>query len=236
VSSVEEISFIDSGLDATPTLDARGGYDTMAGDTYASDVFEESPVVDAGNLCPPPATLPIDGGGFCTGGQPCYPAPPDGGICYGVPANGTSETSVEIWVQDTGAPGGGWRIPLAIHTPATFGGHTYEDRGDGLFGQGNGIYGDIIIARDGVADWMGFHFDGLAAYHGGGVWDWPAALTVSQRLSGVLVAVGRRFSITRVGPPCPPYNSGGTYTFLAEDPPRDCTFGVDILSFVIPGQ
>ncbi len=143
---------------------------------------------------------------------------------------------MEIWVADAAAPQGGWRVTLAGSVPVTVGGHTYLDQQDGLVGTGgNGIYGDIYVTRDGQARWVGFHFEGFAAYQGGGVWDWPATVTVSSATGSTPATFGRHYTITRSGT-CP-LTSAGTYTFVADDPPRVCASGlaVDLLSFTQPG-
>jgi hypothetical protein len=172
-----------------------------------------------------------DGGAHCA--VSCDPGRPDGGICYGVPPYNAAHTSMAIWVEDSSAPSGGWRVTLSGSGAVTAGGHSYEDRGDGLVGTGgNGVYGDLFVARDGQAQWTGFHFEGFAAYQGNGVWDWPATLTVSQ--SGASAATfGRHYTISRGSPAC---GASSSYAVVADEPPRACANGVDLLSFVLPGN
>lgn len=190
---------------------------------------------DGGALCSLPTRGIPDGGARCS--TSCDPARPDGGICYGVPSYNAATTSVQIWVEDLAAPQGGWRVTLAGAVPVTVGGHTYVDQLDSLVGTGgNGVFGDIFVARDGQAKWMGFHFEGYAAYQGNGVWDWPATVTVSNPTTLLPATFGRHYTITRAGPPCPP-NNAGTYTFAADEPPRVCAVGwdIDLLAFTLPG-
>jgi hypothetical protein len=127
-------------------------------------------------------------------------------------------------------------VPSSTNMPVTLGGHTYENRGDGLFGSGGGIYGDVVVARDGVTNWIDFHATGFATYRGGGVWDWPATLTVSENGAPSGGAFGRRYTVTRIGPACPPFQSAGIYIFAAEQPPRACALGVDLVNLVLPGE
>jgi hypothetical protein len=176
-----------------------------------------------------------EGGVRCAQEPSCDPERPEGGTCYGVPGYGALVTNVEIWVADPSAPGGGWKVVLSASTPVTLGGHTYQNRGDGLFGSGGGIYGDVVVARDGVANWIDFHATGFAAYRGGGIWDWPATMSVSEN-GAPAVTFGREYTVTRTGSACPPFRSAGLYTFVAEQPPRACAFGVDLVSFVLPGE
>jgi hypothetical protein len=178
-----------------------------------------------------PAGIP-DGGVRCGSSSACDPPRPDGGVCYGRPITNAATSSFTIWVEDAAAPAGGWRVTLSGTAPVTAGGHSYQDMQEGLIGGGgNGVYGDLYVARDGQAQWTGFHFEGFAAYQGGGAWDWPATLTLSRAGVAAPATVGRRYAITRAGTGC----SGGTYTYAAEDPPRACAFGVDLLGIVLSG-
>ena len=177
-----------------------------------------------------PTGIP-DGGVRCASSSPCAPRP-DGGVCYGTPITNAATSSFTIWIEDSAAPAGGWRVTLAGITPVTVGGHSYQDMQEGLIGTGgNGVFGDLYVARDGQAKWTGFHFEGFATYQGGGAWDWPATLTVSRAGAAAPATVGRHYAITRAGSGC----SSGTYTYAADDPPRACAFGVDLLAIVLPG-
>ena len=186
---------------------------------------------DGGMVCAVPAGIP-DGGVHCGSSSPCDPPRPDGGVCYGTPITTASTISFTIWIEDAAAPAGGWPVTLAGITPVTVGGHSYQDMQEGLIGTGgNGVFGDLYVARDGQAKWTGFHFEGFAAYQGGGAWDWPATLRVSRAGAATPATVGRHYAITRAGSGC----NGGTYTYKADDPPRACAFGVDLLGIVLPG-
>ena len=185
---------------------------------------------DGGLVCAVPPGIPA-GGVYCGSSNGCAPRP-DGGVCYGRPTTNAATISFTIWIEDPAAPNGGWPVTLAGISPVTVGGHSYQDMQEGLIGGGgNGVYGDLYVARDGQAKWTGFHFEGFAAYQGGGAWDWPATLTVSRAGAAAPAVVGRHYAITRAGSGC----SSGTYTYTADDPPRACAFGVDLLGIVLPG-
>jgi len=190
---------------------------------------------DGGPVCSAPDPV-LDGGVRCGSSSLCDPPHPDGGVCNSVPPTNAATTSFTIWVDDSTAPGGGWRVTLAASTPVTAGGHSYQDMGEGLVGTGgNGIFGDLYVARDGQAKWTGFHLEGWPLFHGGGVWEWPATLTVSRAGVAAPAVVGRHYTISRAAPTCPGGNSA-TYTFAAEEPARACAFGVDLLSITFPGS
>jgi hypothetical protein len=192
-------------------------------------VADSHPDGAAATCAPPPSGFP-DGGAHCA--SVCDPSRPDGGVCYGVPSYNPANISMELWVEDASAPGGGWRVALGSAAAVTVGGHGYQDRADGLVGTGgNGVFGDLFVARDGQAKWTGFHFEGFAGYQGNGVWDWNATLTVSRSGAASPMTIGRHYRITRSSSAC---NAAGTYTFVADDPPRACAFGVDLLSFALP--
>jgi hypothetical protein len=179
-----------------------------------------------------------DAGATCgSSSHLCDPPKPDGGFCREVPSTNAATTSFTIWVEDPAAPDGGWHVTLpGSASGVSAGGHTYTDLGDGLVGGGgNGIYGDVFVARDGQAKWTGFHMEGWPRFRGGGLWDWPAVLTVSRAGTTATATVGRHYTITRMATACP---GGGpvTYVFTADDPPRACAFGVDLLSMTFPGS
>src|SRR3954469_257114 len=185
---------------------------------------------DGGLVCAVPPGIP-DGGVRCASSSPCAPRP-DGGVCYGTPLTNAATTSFTIWIVDAAAPAGGWSVTLAGITPVTAGGHSYQYMQEGLIGTGgNGVFGDLYVARDGQAKWTGFHFEGFASYQGGGAWDWPATLTVSRAGAAAPATVGRHYAVTRTGSGC----NSGTYTYAADDPPRACAFGIDLLAIVLPG-
>ena len=220
------------------SFDALDGAVTDARDAPISDARDAlgSDAADSGPSCAAPALpgLP-DGGVRCGTSSPCDPPRPDGGDCYSIPPfNGASIASA-IWVDDPAATGGGTRIAFTLGQPVTVGGHTYMDTGNGLVGTGgNGIYGDAVIARDGDTKWTSFHFEGPALYRGASVWDFEATMTITRAGAPRATVIGRRYAITRAGSACG--TGTGTYTFAAEEPPRACAFGVDLLSLTLPGS
>jgi len=213
------------GHDA-PLADAR--------DAPLSDAADDS--VGGGPSCAAPALPGVpDGGVRCGTSSPCDPPRPDGGDCYSMPPFTAASVASAIWVDDAAATGGGYRIAFTIGKSVTVGGHTYMDTGNGLVGGGgNGIFGDAVIARDGDTRWTTFHFEGPALYRGAGVWDFEATMTITRTGAPRATVIGRRYAIARTGPACGSGN--GTYTFAAEEPPRACAFGVDLLSLTLPGS
>jgi hypothetical protein len=177
-----------------------------------------------------------DGGASCgSSAGVCDPPRTDGGVCRQVPIINAANLSLTIWIEDSAAPGGGWQVTLTGSASVSAGGHTYQDLDDGLVGTGgNGIYGDLFVARDGQSKWTGFHMEGWPLFHGGGIWDWPAVLTVSRAGSTTPATVGRHYTITRTGAGCP--SGSATYTFTADNPPRACAYGVDLLAATFIGQ
>jgi hypothetical protein len=186
-----------------------------------------------GALCPVPDALPDGGLVRCSSSSPCEP-PPAGG-CQSVPITNAAWLSFTFWVEDPAAPDGGWRVALTGPTPVTAGGHSYQDLAEGLVGSGgNGVFDDLYVARDGQAKWTGFHLEGWPNFHGAGAWDWPATVTVSRAGAAAPATVGRHFTIARSATSCPTTTSV-TYAFTADEPPRACAFGVDLLSITFPG-
>jgi hypothetical protein len=224
-------------------LDARDGAPNDGRDGSMSDGLlsdaADAPISDAddgGRSCavPPVPGVP-DGGLRCGTSSLCDPPRPDGGDCYSVPSLTAATIASAIWVDDPAASGGGYRVAVTIGKPVTVGGHTYLDSGDGLVGTGaNGIYGDAVITRDGDTKWTTFHFEGPALYRGAGLWDFEATMTITRSGAPRATVIGRHYAITRTGSACSSGN--GTYTFAAEEPPRACAFGVDLLSLTLLGQ
>ena len=141
-------------------------------------------------------------------------------------------TSFDIWVADASAPAGGWRITLPLNSSSTAGGHTYKYGTGSLTGSGaNGIYGDADFDVDGKSNQIQFHYEGCPQPTGQGTWDRTAALTITNlTCQGCSpVTVGRHFTITQSTG-----DGGTTFTFIADEPPRDCGDGVDLLRIVLP--
>jgi hypothetical protein len=219
-------------------LDARDGSRTDAPVMDASD-GGDAPVSDAadgGPSCAAPGVAGVpDGGVRCGTSSMCDPPRPDGGDCYSIPPYIAASIASAIWIDDPSAPGGGHRINFTLSNPVTVGGHMYRDTGDGLVGVGgNGIFGDAVFARDGDTKWTSFHFEGPALYRGAGVWDFDATITITRAGAPRPTVIGRHYTITRTGPACG--SGSGTYTFAAEEPPRACAFGVDLLSLTLSGS
>jgi len=216
------------------SFDAHDGAATDARDAPISDAADGG--TDSGPSCAAPAMPGFpDGGVRCGASSLCDPPRPDGGDCYSIPPFNAASVASAIWVEDPAATGGGYRIAFTLGKPVTAGGHTYMDTGNGLVGTGgNGIYGDAVIARDGDTKWTTFHFEGPALYRGGSVWDFEATVTITRAGAPRATVIGRRYAITRTGAACGSGN--GSYTFAAEEPPRACAFGVDLLSLTLPGS
>jgi hypothetical protein len=214
-------------------LDAGAGSSGQDGAT-AQDAMAADDGAAVNSGCPPAALAQPDGG-FCPHEAPCDLPPADASACYDAPTVLSVDESFDIWVEDPAAPGGGWRITLVPMRPVTVGGHTYEDLAEGLTGSGvAGLYGDLFVAVDGVPQAIHFHYEGVARYQGSAAWDWPAAVTRTRPGCDACApaSIARRYSIVRSGP-CP--SMRGTYTFTAEEPPRGCGFGVDLVRMVFPG-
>jgi hypothetical protein len=208
-----------------------GGVSGQAGDGGA---VGGSP--DAGAACVL-SDVVQDAGDRCgSASHVCDPPKADGGFCREIPPTNAATTSFTIWIEDPAAPDGGWRVTLTGPTGVSAGGHTYQDLGEGLVGGGgNGIYGDLFVARDGQSKWTGFHMEGWPRFHGGGLWDWPGILTVSRAGETTPATVGRHYTVTRMPTTCPSTTSA-SYLFAADDPPRACAFGVDLIAITFPGS
>lgn len=187
-------------------------------------------------LCAPlPSLTPPAATEMCTATNPCDPDLPASGVCYNLPGYTSSPASVEIWIADaTGLAG--QRATLLPSQPVTVAGHTYQIGVETLIGTGgHGVNGDVAVTVDGQARQIQFHLEGFGTYRGGGVWDWDAAISTSNAgCTGCTSSAGRHYTITRTGPDCPPYNTG-SYAFVADDPPRGCGSGVDLVGMVLPG-
>jgi hypothetical protein len=192
--------------------------------------------IDGGVACPVPDPLPDGGLVRCGSSSLCEPPHVDGSVCQSIPPTNAAWLSFTLWVEDPTAAAGGWRVTLGGATAVTAGGHSYQDLAEGLVGSGgNGIFGDLYVARDGQAKWTGFHLEGWPNFHGGGSWDWPATITVTRAGAPAPATVGRHFTVTRNATACPGGTSA-TYAFTADEPPRACAFGVDLLSITFTGS
>jgi hypothetical protein len=171
--------------------------------------------------------------GAVTDATPLCPAPPSVGAggCGTQPVFNPMAGSLQIWVSDASAPQGGWRLTLPFNGSSTAGGHTYAYKTGSLTGTGNnGVVGDAFVDVDGKASQIHFQYQGCAQQNGADTWDWTAALTIgNMTCQGCATAqVGRHFVIAKATG-----DSGSTVTFTADEPPRDCGSGVDLLRMVM---
>ncbi len=224
----------DAAVFDAPLSDVADAKISDARDATLSDADDSN--ADAGPSCAVPGVPGVpDGGLRCGTPALCDPPRPDGGDCYSLPPFNAATIASAIWVDDPAASGGGYHVTFTIGKPVTVGGHTYLDSGNGLVGTGgNGIFGDAVIARDADTRWTTFHFEGPALYRGAGAWDFEATVTITRSGAPRPTVIGRHYGIMRTGPACGSGN--GTYTFAAEEPPRACAFGVDLLSLTLLGQ
>ena len=205
-----------------PDLDAESADAAWSSDGYLDTKEAASPSIDgslrdnaadADEACDPPPPFPPDG--------PCAQ------LGFTAVAN-----SYELWITDPSAPQGGWRITLALNETQTVGGHIYTNHGAGLTGGGgNGVYGDALFDVDGQLNQLHFHFEGCVVPTGEETWDAEMAVTRTN-LSCVDCqpsTTGRHYTIVHTG------SGRGTYTFLADEPPRGCGAGMDLLKVVLPG-
>jgi hypothetical protein len=140
-------------------------------------------------------------------------------------------SSLQIWIADASAPQGGWRMTLPYNGSSTMGGHTYAYKTGSLTGTGNnGIVGDAFVDVDGKSNQIHFQYEGCAQSGGQGTWDWTAALTITNMAcQGCAdVHMGRHFVIKQATG-----DGGSTVTFTADEPPRDCGNGADLLQMVM---
>ena len=166
-------------------------------------------------------------------GQPtCLPPPtlpPTSPTCTALPYNAASE-SYTLWIADPSAPGGGQALSLATNQAMTVGGHTYKNTGAGLVGGGvHGVYGDAWFDVDGVANALGFHFEGCAVAVATDTWEMVAAVTRSGPSCLICPeTIERHYTIRHTGS-----GSAGRYTFDAEGSPQGCGPGADLLEIVL---
>jgi hypothetical protein len=160
---------------------------------------------------------------------------PDAGVCA-LPPFTAQVFSVTLWIESSiPVPFGGWQVTLGLNESATVGSHEYRNSGGGLVGGGamGSIVGDVMLDVDGAPNLLRFHHTGCASDVGGGRWDYPAALTRANPFCpGCSPAtIARHYSIVRSG------DAGASteFDFSADDPPRSCGAGIDLLGFVLKG-
>jgi hypothetical protein len=175
----------------------------------ASPVEPDAGSADAGALCEPP---PSDAPG------------PDAGRCLGI-YYATVE-HMDLWIADAAAPGGGVRVTLSVGDTETVGGHVYGFSGNSLITSGSRL--DLFIDVDGRKDAIEMHLGGCAPEVGAETWDYPATFSRSPCPGCVPTSIGRHYTVAQT------WLEGGSryfYTFTADDPPRTCGAGIDLLGF-----
>jgi hypothetical protein len=176
--------------------------------------------------CPGDAGTGSDASALC-------PAPPSVGAggCGTQPVFNPMASSLQIWIADASAPQGGWRLTLPFNGSSIAGSHTYAYKTGSLIGTANnGIVGDAFVDVDGKVNQIHFQFEGCPRQTASTLWDWTPAFTITNMTcQGCAdVHVGRHFLLTT-----PAGDGGATATFTADEPPRDCGNGVDLLQMVM---
>jgi len=142
--------------------------------------------------------------------------------------------SVDLWIEGSGgAPS--QSVTLLTNSAATTGGHTYVNRGYGLFTNGvasgvvGAVYGDIGIEVDGVADQIRFRIEGCLAPVGDAGQIFALSSTLRRQQAGcdacAPVTVDRTYDVTR--------SSTGVYRFVDSSPAAGCGFRVDLTQFTL---
>lgn len=170
------------------------------------------------------------GGGMAAGcaAAPTLMAIAGGNMCPSrISTQPASPSSVDVWIADATAAGGGYRLTLSDGAaPAAAGGHTYGfDSSDGLFGTGASVgvspavIGSIALSVDGQANQITFDFAGCGQQ---GMPPASIAARVTGTRGGVSQAVTRTYAVT-------PPSAGTPYKFTNAQPPAGCTSGVDLM-------
>jgi hypothetical protein len=156
-----------------------------------------------------------------------------------------------LWIQDESAPDGGWRVDARAGQTASAGGHSYELTAPTLFGIGrDGFFGSVVVGVDST-DFLQFDLVGRLA----GIGDLPdggLGLGLAYRYDALLTrnwcscgpgclsancqtcggATYRHYQVTR----SPEADNRATYLFVADEPPRGCGSGVDLLEMEFHGS
>jgi len=137
-----------------------------------------------------------------------------------------SPTSVDLWIADATAAGGGFRLTLNSGTAVTAGGHSYRfNSGDGLFGTGTSggvstaIVGSVALSVDGQASQITFNFAGCGE---GGMPPASVAARVTSMRGGTSQTQMRTYGVTMPG-------GGVTYQLTNGQAPAGCDAGVDLM-------
>jgi hypothetical protein len=240
---VHLVQFVASAIRAVPViaLFACGSGNPTIGQTGVGDKDREGGAPFDGAADSPPdmqADAPlamVDAGDEPAGSMLCQlpPERPDAGPCPSLPFNAAAQSYV-LWVQDPSADSGGVRVTFpAVASPAvTVANHTYRSNGDGLVGGGQfGLYGDAIFEVDGQRTGLTFHFEGCVAPIGEETWEATTAMTRQSILCPdcAPASIARHYTITRTST-----GARSTYRFTADEPPRECGFGADLLELDLP--
>lgn len=161
----------------------------------------------ASTLCvPPPSAIPSADAGTCLG------------IYYATVAR------LEVWIDDASLPGGGARAWLSRGDTRTIGGHAYGYSGHSLITSGSRV--DLFLDVDGRKDAIEIHLGGCAPEVGPRAWDYPATFSRSPCAGCAPASIGRHYAVAER-----PVDGGLDYTFTADEPPRTCGAGIDLLGF-----
>jgi hypothetical protein len=130
-----------------------------------------------------------------------------------------------LWIDDATAPGGGSRVALGFEQSQRVGAHTYGYSGNSLITSGSAV--DIHLDVDSQPNAMDLSLGGecapqVAPYE----WDHWTSLTRTTCLGCPPTSSRRRYDVVRSEG-----DGGLVYTFTADEPPRTCGAGVDLLSF-----
>jgi hypothetical protein len=150
-------------------------------------------------------------------------SPVDAGKCLGIFY--ATVARLVLWVDDGSAPGQGSRVTLAQGETKTSFGHTYRYSGNSLITSGSKV--EIYLDVDGHGDALRLDLTGCAAQTGPRSWDYPATLGRALCAGCNPTSIPRHYAVLQA-----PVDGGMQYTFTADEPPRTCGAGVDLLSFV----
>jgi hypothetical protein len=209
--SVRESGSRDHDAGGRPNSNDAGRTERDAAPTIPVDAsirdVEDGAADGSDGLCAPPSsTAPGADAGKCLG------------IFYATVAR------VVLWVRDASAPGGGTRLTMATGESKAVGSHTYGYSGNSLITSGSAV--DIHLDVDGQKDSLELFLSGCAPATGFRTWDYPATLTRTTCLSCAPTSIARHYSVVQDAA-----DGELDYTFTADDPPRTCGAGVDMLEF-----
>ena len=162
-------------------------------------------------------------------GAPGWCVPPstivpdlDAGKCLGIYY--ATVAHLVLWIDDVSAPGGGARVTLTKDETKTVGSHSYSYAGNSLITSGSAV--DIHLDVDGQKDSLEFYLSGCAPTTGLRAWDYPATLTRTICAGCAPTSIARHYAVVQNAA-----DGGLDYAFSADEPPRSCGAGVDLLEF-----